>query len=116
LIIQNDSRIFTEVYMRIDRLTNQLQSVLSDAQSLAVGRDHSQLESSHVLLAMLEQKGVGAVRLLLTQAGFDITGLREALTKTLNDLPSIKNPTGEVGMSQELARLLNLADRRAQKA
>lgn len=102
--------------MRIDRLTNQLQMVLSDAQSLAVGRDHSQLESRHLLLAMLEQKGAGAVRLLLTQAGFDTSGMREALVKTLDDLPVISSPTGEVAMSQELARLLNLADRRAQKA
>src|SRR5690606_6287287 len=102
--------------MRIDRLTNQLQTALSDAQSIAVGRDHSQLESIHLLLAMLEQKGAGAVRLLLGQAGFDIAGLREALTQTLDKLPSIKNPTGDVAMSQELGRLLNLADRRAQKA
>lgn len=101
--------------MRIDRLTNQLQLVLSDAQSLAVGRDHSQLEPTHMLFAMLEQKGAGSVRLLLSQAGFDVAGLREALSKKLDALPSIKNPTGEVGMSPEMGRLLNLADRYAQK-
>jgi len=101
--------------MRIDRLTNQLQLVLSDAQSLAVGRDHSQLEPTHLLFAMLEQKGAGSVRLLLTQAGFDVAGLRDALTLKLDALPSIKNPTGDVGMSPELGRLLNLSDRYAQK-
>lgn len=101
--------------MRIDRLTNQLQLVLSDAQSLAVGRDHSQLEPIHMLSAMIEQKGAGGVRLLLNQAGFDVAGLRDALNKKLDDLPSIKNPTGEVGMSPEMGRLLNLADRYAQK-
>jgi hypothetical protein len=101
--------------MRIDRLTNQLQLVLSDAQSLAVGRDHSQLEPIHMLFSMLEQKGAGSVRLLLSQAGFDVAGLREALNKKINDLPSIKNPTGDVGMSPEMGRLLNLADRYAQK-
>jgi ATP-dependent Clp protease ATP-binding subunit ClpB len=101
--------------MRIDRLTNQLQLVLSDAQSLAVGRDHSQLEPTHMLAAMLEQKGPGSVRLLLNQAGFDVAGLREAINAKLDNLPSIKNPTGEVGMSPEMGRLLNLADRYAQK-
>ena len=101
--------------MRIDRLTNQLQLVLSDAQSLAVGRDHSQLEPIHMLSAMLEQKGAGSVRLLLNQAGFDVAGLRESLVRKLDDLPSIKNPTGEVGMSPEMGRLLNLADRCAKK-
>src|SRR5690554_3696976 len=102
--------------MRIDRLTNQLQMALSDAQSLAVGRDHSQLEPTHLLLAMLDQQGAGTVRLLLSQAGFDVAGLRNALNKNLEQLPAIQNPTGDVGMSQELGRLLNLADRRAQKA
>lgn len=102
--------------MRIDRLTNQLQLALSDAQSLAVGRDNSQLDVLHLLLAMLEQKGAGSVRLLLGQAGFDVTGLRTALTDALENLPRISNPTGDVAMSQELGRLLNLADRRAQKA
>ena len=68
-----------------------------------------------MLSAMLDQKGAGSVRLLLAQAGFDVAGLREDLTKKINELPSIKNPTGDVGMSPEMGRLLNLADRYAQK-
>jgi len=100
--------------MRIDRLTNQLQIALSDAQSLAVGRDHSQLEPSHVLLAMLDQQG-GSVRPLLAQAGFDVNGLRNELAKELDHLARVQAPTGDVHMSQELGRLLNLADKRSQK-
>lgn len=100
--------------MRIDRFTNQLQIALSDAQSTAVGRDHSQLEPVHLALAMLEQQG-GSVRPLLSAAGFDVPGLRNALRKGLDDLPKIQNPTGDVHMSQELGRLLNLADKQAQK-
>lgn len=100
--------------MRIDRFTNQLQVALSDAQSLAVGRDHSQLEPVHLAQAMLEQQG-GSVRPLLSIAGFDVPGLRNALRKALDDLPKIQNPTGDVHMSQELGRLLNLADKQAQK-
>ncbi|NIB40234.1 ATP-dependent chaperone ClpB [Pseudomaricurvus alkylphenolicus] len=100
--------------MRIDRLTNQLQMALSDAQSLAVGRDHTQLEPSHVLLAMLDQQG-GAVRPLLAQAGFDVTGLRNGLAIALDSLPRVQNPTGDVHMSNEMGRLLNLADKQAQQ-
>ena len=100
--------------MRIDRLTNQLQIALSDAQSLAVGRDHNQLEPVHVLLAMLDQQG-GSVRPLLVQAGFDVTGLRNDLAKKLDNLPRIQAPTGDVHMSAETGRLLNLADKRAQE-
>jgi ATP-dependent Clp protease ATP-binding subunit ClpB len=100
--------------MRIDKLTNQLQLALSDAQSLAMGRDHAQIDSVHLLQAMLDQQG-GAVRPLLAQAGFDVAGLRNALTKALEDLPRIQNPTGDIHMSPGLGRLLNLADKEAQK-
>lgn len=99
--------------MRIDRLTNQLQMALSDAQSLAVGRDHTQLEPSHVLLAMLDQQG-GAVRPLLSQAGFDVAGLRNGLAIALDALARVQNPSGDVHMSPEMGRLLNLADKQAQ--
>lgn len=101
--------------MRIDRLTNQLQVALSDAQSIALGQDHSQLDPSHLLLAMIDQKGAASVRPLLSQAGFDIAGLRTALNEYVENLPQIKNPTGEVTMSPDMVRLLNLADRHAQK-
>jgi len=99
--------------MRIDRLTNQLQMALSDAQSLAIGRDHTQLEPAHVLLAMLDQQG-GAVRPLLSQAGFDVTGLRNGLAIALDGLARVQSPTGDVHMSAEMGRLLNLADKKAQ--
>ncbi|MFT5084623.1 MAG: ATP-dependent Clp protease ATP-binding subunit ClpB, partial [Lentisphaeria bacterium] len=101
--------------MRIDRFTNQLQLALSDAQSIAVGRDHNNLEPVHVLQAMLDQRG-GSVRPLLASAGFDLVGLRNELAKLLEGLPKIQNPTGDVHMSPDMGRLLNLADKYAQKA
>ncbi len=99
--------------MRIDRLTNQLQIALSDAQSVAVGRDHCNLETVHLLQAMLDQSG-GSVRPLLANAAFDVAGLRNAISKELETLPKIQNPTGDVRMSPEMGRLLNLADKHAQ--
>ena len=99
--------------MRIDRLTNQFQIALSDAQSLAVRRDHTQLEPLHVLQAMLDQKG-GSVTPLLTHAGFDLQELKEHLQSSLNALPKIQSPTGDVQLSNETGRLLNLADKHAQ--
>lgn len=100
--------------MRVDQLTNQLQVALSDAQSLAVGQDHSQIESLHLLKAMLEQQG-GSARPLLSQAGFDVAGIRNELSKLIEGLATIGQPTGDVNMSQELVRLFNLADKYAQK-
>src|SRR5690606_9366544 len=64
--------------------------------------------------ALLEQQG-GSIRPLLMQVGFDITSLRQALTRELDQLPKLQNPTGDMNMSQDLARLLNQADRLAQQ-
>jgi ATP-dependent Clp protease ATP-binding subunit ClpB len=100
--------------MRIDRLTSKLQLALSDAQSLAVGMDHPAIEPTHLLQALIDQQG-GSIRPLLMQVGFDINSLRKALTKELDQLPKIQNPTGDVNMAQDLARLLNQADRLAQQ-
>ena len=100
--------------MRIDRLTSKLQLALSDAQSLAVGMDHPAIEPAHLMQALLEQQG-GSIKPLLLQVGFDINSLRKALSKELDQLPKIQNPTGDVNMSQDLARLLNQADRLAQQ-
>ncbi|MEQ7919888.1 ATP-dependent chaperone ClpB [Xanthomonas sp. WHRI 1810A] len=100
--------------MRIDRLTSKLQLALSDAQSLAVGLDHPAIEPAHLMQALLEQQG-GSIKPLLLQVGFDVNSLRKELSKELDQLPKIQNPTGDVNMSQDLARLLNQADRLAQQ-
>ncbi|MBH3421495.1 ATP-dependent chaperone ClpB [Pseudomonas gessardii] len=100
--------------MRIDRLTSKLQLALSDSQSLAVGLDHSAIEPAHLMQALLEQQG-GSIKPLLMQVGFDVNSLRKELSKELDQLPKIQNPTGDVNMSQDLARLLNQADRLAQQ-
>jgi ATP-dependent Clp protease ATP-binding subunit ClpB len=100
--------------MRIDRLTSKLQLALSDAQSIAVGFDHASIEPLHLMQALLEQQG-GSIKPLLMQVGFDISGLRQALTRELDQLPKLQNPTGDMNMSQDLARLLNQADRLAQQ-
>ncbi|KPW27849.1 ClpB protein [Pseudomonas syringae pv. antirrhini] len=100
--------------MRIDRLTSKLQLALSDSQSLAVGLDHPAIEPAHLMQALLEQQG-GSIKPLLLQVGFDINSLRKELSAELDRLPKIQNPTGDVNMSQDLARLLNQADRLAQQ-
>ncbi|WP_296125668.1 ATP-dependent chaperone ClpB [Pseudomonas sp. Ga0074129] len=100
--------------MRIDRLTSKLQLALSDAQSLAVGLDHAAIEPLHLMQALLEQQG-GSIKPLLMQVGFDVSSLRAALGKELDQLGKIQNPSGDVNLSQDLARLLNQADRLSQQ-
>ena len=100
--------------MRIDRLTSKLQLALSDAQSLAVGLDPAAIEPLHLMQALLDQQG-GSIKPLLMQVGFDVNSLRKALTKELDHLGKIQSPTGDINLSQDLARLLNQADRLSQQ-
>ena len=100
--------------MRIDKLTNQLQTALADAQSIAVGNDHSAIEPVHLLLALLNQQA-GSIRPILNRAGFDVVGLQEALNSQLDQVAKVSSPTGEANLSQDLGRLMNMADRAAQQ-
>src|SRR5574343_482094 len=100
--------------MRPERFTAKLQTALSDAQSLALGQDHSSIESLHLLIALLQQ-GDATLMGLLARAGADT---RQALTlarQQLADLPRLTTATGEIGAGQDLMRVLNLADRQAQQ-
>ena len=99
--------------MRIDKLTSKLQEALSDAQSTAVGRDHNQLTPAHLVYALLQQQG-GSVRPILQQMGVDIGSLEEELSRIIDQLPVVKENLGDVQMSNDLSRLLNLADKTSQ--
>ena len=100
--------------MRIDKLTNQLQTALADAQSIAMGNDHSAIEPVHLLLALLNQQA-GSIRPILNRAGFDVVGLQETLNRQLDQVAKVSSPTGEANLSQDLGRLMNMADRAAQQ-
>ena len=99
--------------MRMDKLTTQFQKALADAQSLAVGRDNPNIAPAHVLAALLNDNG--SARQLLANAGANINRLRARLDETLDDLPRVGTPTGEVNLGQDLARVLNLTDKLAQQ-
>ena len=98
--------------MRMDRLTTQFQLALSDAQSLAVRRDHASIEPAHVLVALLDQQG-GSVRHLLTRADINVHRLRSRLGELLDRAPTVHGNAGNVAIGNELGRCLNLCDRLA---
>jgi len=100
--------------MRIERLTNQLQIAISDAQSLALGKDHNFIEPVHLLSALLNQKN-GSVRGLITQAGANLSMLTKATTRELSAIATVDGVGADIHMSNDLARVLNLADKLSQK-
>ncbi|HTB66990.1 MAG TPA: ATP-dependent chaperone ClpB [Steroidobacteraceae bacterium] len=100
--------------MRMDKLTGKFQAALGDAQSLAVGRDQQLIEPAHVLLAMLDQQG-GTVRPLALKAGANLTKLRSDLLNLVDQLPTVQGTAGDVHISNDLQRLLNVTDKLAQQ-
>ncbi len=100
--------------MRIDRLTSKMQNAFADAQSMAVGQNHNEIAPTHLLLALLDQQG-SPLTPLLKQAGSDAGRVRNELRKLLEQLATMGQPDGNVGVSQALGRLLNLADRDSQQ-
>ncbi|MGB8327555.1 MAG: ATP-dependent chaperone ClpB [Steroidobacteraceae bacterium] len=100
--------------MRMDKLTAKFQAALADAQSLALGRDHQILEPAHVLLALIDAQG-GTVRPLLGKTGANLNKLRADLGAVLDKLPKVEGTAGEIHISNDLNRLLNVTDKLAQQ-
>ena len=100
--------------MRTDRLTAKFQDALSDAQSLAVGRDHQFIEPIHIVVAMMSQDG-GSIRPLFTSAGINVNQLANSLNQALEQLPGVEGVGGDVQVSNGLNRLFNITDKLAQK-
>ncbi len=100
--------------MRMDKLTAKFQQALAEAQSLAVGRDNQFIEPVHLMLALLNQEG-GSVRPLLEKAGANVNKLRSELMAAIDRLPKVEGTAGEVHVSNDLGRLLNVVDKLAQE-
>ncbi|PTU33304.1 ATP-dependent chaperone ClpB [Stenotrophobium rhamnosiphilum] len=100
--------------MRMDKLTSRFQQALSEAQSLAVGRDNPAIEPVHLMQALLDQ-GDGSTLPLLQNAGVKVDLLRSKLTQVLERQPRLGDNNGQINVGGDLGRLLNLAEKAAQQ-
>jgi len=100
--------------MRFEKFTTKLQEALAEAQSAALGQDHQYIEPQHLLLALLNQED-GGVAALVSKAGGNANLLRKDLSGSVARLPKVQGTPGEVLISRDLAQLLNVADKEAQK-
>ncbi|HLQ24999.1 MAG TPA: ATP-dependent chaperone ClpB [Acidiferrobacterales bacterium] len=100
--------------MRMDKMTSKFQQALAEAQSLAVGRDHQFIEPVHLMVALLDQDG-GTTRQLLSKSDVNVNALRSKLSQAMDRLSSVEGTGGDVHISNDLAKLLNLTDKFAQK-
>ncbi len=100
--------------MRMEKLTARFQQALGEAQSLAVSLDHNLLEPEHLMLALLDQEG-GGIRGLLSRSGAQVDQLRSALGEKVEGFPKVTGQAGQINLSNDLGRVLNLTDKIATK-
>lgn len=99
--------------MQFDKFTNALQNAVQQAQTLAVTRDHTAIEPIHLLSVLLNEPSNANV---YEQAGANLTQLKTDVQQSLNNQAVIGTPTGDVNLSPNTVKILNLAERHAQKA
>ncbi len=99
--------------MNPDKLTTKLQMALASAQSLAVGRDHQYIEPVHLAHALLNQAD-GTLPHILSNTGMNLNALNRAIMTLLEALPTVSGVAGDVHISRDLERLLNVMDKIAQ--
>jgi len=100
--------------MRLDKLTSKFQQALADAQSLVLGKDQQFIEPIHVMLILLDQAG-GSIKPLLIQTSVNSRALRINLVQEIDRLARVSGAEGDVQLSNELSRLLNVTDKLAQQ-
>ena len=99
--------------MNVDKLTEQFKSALIDAQSIALGHESGYVEPLHLLQALLNHKE-GTTIPLLVQSGIDMAKCQQKLTESLAKMTKV-SAGGDINISRELQRLMNLTDQMAQK-
>jgi ATP-dependent Clp protease ATP-binding subunit ClpB len=99
--------------MRPDKLTTKLQMALAEAQSIAVGREHQYIEPVHLAHSLLNQDG-GTLSHILSTSGVNLNKLGAELSKLLDTMPTVSGSAGDVHISRDLDRLLNVMDKTAQ--
>ncbi len=100
--------------MRMDKLTSKFQMALADAQSLALGQDNGFIEPTHVMKVLMDEEG-SSINSILAKANANMAKLRADVDAALKRLPKVEGTGGEIHVSNELNRILNLTDKIAQK-
>jgi ATP-dependent Clp protease ATP-binding subunit ClpB len=100
-----------------NHLTVKSQEALHDAQTKALRFGHTEVDTAHLLLALLEQPE-GLVPRLLARADVDTGALRTAVEGALERRPRVSGPGaggGQLGVTRALGQLLDAAEREAQR-
>ena len=99
--------------MKFDKLTIKLQEAIADAHSLAIEKNHTQIEALHVILSLINQK-YGTISSLLVPLGVNLVALKSKIISYMDQLPKCKSKS-QIQLSSELVRLLSESEQLAQE-
>jgi ATP-dependent Clp protease ATP-binding subunit ClpB len=99
-----------------NKLTEKSQQALHDAQTKALRYGHTELDTEHLLLALLEQTD-GLAGRLLARAGADVDAITDGLRQALERRPRVSGSgaSGDVRLSRALAGVLEDAEAQAER-
>ncbi|MCF6318135.1 MAG: ATP-dependent chaperone ClpB [Proteobacteria bacterium] len=100
--------------MQIDKFTSNFQQAIQESQSIAVGNDNNMVETSHLLSALIDQQG-SSTKSLLVKANVNVDALNTKLNEIIDNLPQVSGNEGQINLSNDLIRVLNLCDKLAQQ-
>jgi ATP-dependent Clp protease ATP-binding subunit ClpB len=98
--------------MNLEKFTHKSREALLAAQQLAQELHHQAIEPGHLLAALLRQEE-GVVPALVTRIAGSVLGLREDLTKSLDQHPKVYGESAEAGLSRQASEALEAAERYA---
>ncbi len=103
--------------MDLNRLTEKAQDAIRQAQSLAQGHGHPQIDAEHLAVALLAQEG-GVASRVVEKAGENPAALVQRLQQALGRLPRVSGPgapAGQVYIAPRVNEVLNAAEVEAQR-
>ena len=100
--------------MNAEKYTQKALEAVKTAQNMAQENGNQYLTTEHLLYALLDQDG-GLIGSLFGKMGVDCDGLLSELDTLIRKLPRISGGSGEVYASPEVGKILNLAEKTAEK-
>ena len=100
--------------MNAEKYTQKALEAVKTAQNMAQENGNQYLTTEHLLYALLDQDG-GLIGSLFGKMGVDCDGLLSELDTLIRNLPRISGGSGEVYASPEVGKILNLAEKTAEK-
>jgi len=100
--------------MNAEKYTQKALEAVKTAQSMAQENGNQYVTTEHLLYALLDQDG-GLIGSLFGKMGVDCDGLLSELDTLIRNLPRISGGSGEVYASPEVGKILNLAEKTAEK-